>query len=62
MSKAVLHLDKSNSAAGLRFEKEGKPVSIEEAFRDGFQVTPNDAPALLSLALQFLKTRDESAM
>lgn len=62
MSKAILHLDQSNSASGLRFEKNGRPCDIEDAFRDGFEVTPNDAPAVLSLAQQFLKTRDEGAM
>ena len=61
MTPITLHLDKS-TPWHLHFERDGKPVELEAAFREGFTVTPNDAPAILSLAAAFLKTRDENAL
>lgn len=46
---------------GLYLEHAGKVVGIEEALRDGFVVSPDDSPAVLTLALRFVETRDECA-
>ncbi len=56
----TLHLDRSEPHA-LFFERNGKPVDLESAFRDGFAVSPDDCPAILTLVLQFLRSkgRDE---
>ena len=58
MSAIVLHLDWS-SANNLHFTRDGKRVDLETAFREGFTVTADDAPAILTMATQHLQSRDE---
>ncbi len=60
MEPPLLHLDRSEPHA-LFFERNGKPVDLETVFRHGFTVSPDDAPAILTLVVQFLKSkgRDE---
>lgn len=60
MSPITLHLDKSTPSS-FHFERDGKHVELEAAFAEGFTITPNDAPAILTLAAHFLQNRDERA-
>jgi hypothetical protein len=57
----VLHLDRSDRAH-IYVERDGERVDLEKAFSEGFTVLPNDAPAVLSLVAQFLKSKDEHRM
>ena len=57
----VLVLDRSNPS-NLHLERNGKTVSLEDAFREGFMIRPDDANAILTLAANFVKTRGEFAM
>jgi hypothetical protein len=57
---ATLQMDQSNSWRGLYFTDEnGQPVPLETALRYGFTVCPNDAPAILTMAQNFVQARDE---
>ena len=56
-SPIVLRLDRSGPQ-GLFVEREGKRVSLEEAFKHGFVVTPDDAPAVLTLAQAHIDAKE----
>lgn len=56
----VLHLDRSSAYRGLYLERDGRPVSVEEALRDGFTITADDAPCLLTLAARHVEERDRN--
>jgi hypothetical protein len=57
-SPIVLQLDRSTSA-NLHFERDGMRVDLETAFAEGFVVSPNDCPAVLTLVQQHLQARDD---
>ena len=57
-SPIILHLDRSTPWRGLHFERDNQPVTVADALREGFAVTPNDAPAALSLLENFIRVRD----
>jgi hypothetical protein len=59
--KPTLQLDQSTTWHGLHFNRDGKTISMEEAFKDGFYVNQNDAPAVLSLIQNFVQTRELNA-
>ncbi len=58
----ALILDRSTAWAGLRFERDGKPVAVEEALREGFGVNPDDAPAVATLTQNFVRLKEEHSL
>ena len=58
MNPIALILDRS-TPSHLYLERDGKPVDLETAFREGFTITKDDAPAILTLAANFVQTRDQ---
>ena len=59
VNSPTLHLGQSTTWRGLHFADEnGNPIPIEEAFQRGFTITPNDAPAVLSLVQNYVQTRE----
>ena len=59
MNLPTLHLDRSTPSTGLYLERDGQKVDLETAFREGFTVSPEDAPAMLTLALNFIQAKGE---
>jgi hypothetical protein len=59
MELPTLELDRSDAGA-LYLKKDGTRVDLEDAFKHGFMVTPNDCPAILSLVAQFHLARDQN--
>ena len=58
MKPGALILDDS-TANNLRILRDGQRVSLEEAFRDGMTIRPEDMPAVATLVKNFLQSRDE---
>lgn len=59
MSAPTLHLDKSSPAFGIYLESDGNRVNMEDAFRDGFTISSEDAPAILTLVMEFIRAKGE---
>jgi len=61
LAPIVLALDRSSVWRGICVEREGQPVSLEAAIAEGFFVSHEDCPAVLTLIENFVRTRDEHA-
>ena len=59
MNLPTLHLDRSTPSTGIYLERDGERVNLETAFREGFTVSTEDAPAILTLALNFVSAKGE---
>jgi hypothetical protein len=63
MNAITLHIkDKSNALNGIHAEQGGKQVSIEGALTNGFRISEDDAPLVLSLIEQWVRNREQAAM
>lgn len=58
MSANLLELDKSNGQR-IRVTRDGQPVDLETAFREGFYVSREDANCVLQLVQNFLTAREQ---
>lgn len=59
----TLVLDRSRSERGLVLTGENsQQVDIEAALEEGFFVSRDDAPAILTLAQNFIRTKEEHAL
>lgn len=58
-SPITLHMDRSSSPCGLHLERrDGTRATIDEAIAEGFVITPNDAPAMLTLAQSHIERKE----
>lgn len=57
-SPITLHLDRSSAWRGLFFERDAKQVTVDDALREGFVISPDDAPCIATLAANFIEARD----
>ena len=62
MSLPVLHLDRSTPSTGLYLERDGQKVDMETAFREGFIVSTEDCPAVMTLILEFVRAKGEEGI
>jgi hypothetical protein len=53
MNLPTLHVDESSPLTGICAKESGKPVALEDLFKRGFVVRPEDAPAVLTLVQNF---------
>ncbi len=60
MSAVYLRLDRS-SGDRIWLEQDGEQVPIGAAFFNGFRITPNDVPLILTMVKNFVAGRDKEA-
>jgi hypothetical protein len=56
----TFNLKQSTAHNGLLLTSEGKPVSLEEAFQQGFFIKPEDANIVLTLLTTWITNRDHA--
>lgn len=57
----TIFVDQSSPLIGICAKDDhGNPVSLEDAFRNGFRIRPEDAPVVLTLIQNFVAARDHS--
>jgi hypothetical protein len=61
LNPGTLHLDQSDARRGLCILRDGRRLTLEDAFEQGLVVTPADAPAVLTLLTNFVEVRDRCA-
>jgi hypothetical protein len=52
--------DTSTSHNGLTLTRDGKPVQMEEAFREGFVIQPQDSNIVLTLLTTWIQNKEHS--
>ena len=59
MNLPTLDLSKSNTVQGPHLTLNGQRVDLESAFATGMAISVEDMPALATLLVNFIRTREE---